>query len=353
MSSQTSGRAAASGLPVWTYEQYAELLVAFDFPPHDYGRVSLLMGFDPESGEWIPEHRELDRFYPYFRWCAADEVRSIPALEPWLSHFPDLLELDHEDETELYRQLWRTALADVDVRALAYAFRGLHDIAGHDELIEQRRSLKRRFARRLDHERPDHRAGWTCSFPANGPPARILESRFGLDHDLKNGLGLLGVEPGLLLNYLRSRKESIYDLLDPRQFEEFVATLLRENGWQVELTQQTHDGGKDVVAWRDGDSRPETIYVEAKRHRHDNPVSISQIKEFTATLGGDNLERGFLVTTSHISPEARTWADQKGCKIAHVEPLSRHDLFARINALAGENAVLAEMNGPTVGGLDQ
>lgn len=37
--------------------------------------------------------------------------------------------------------------------------------------------------------------------------------------------------------------------ITPREFEELLADLLRDMGWEVELTEQTRDGGADILAY--------------------------------------------------------------------------------------------------------
>ena len=48
-----------------------------------------------------------------------------------------------------------------------------------------------------------------------------------------------------LVEGLRQRPDSIYEL-PPRKFEELLAELLTDRGWEVELTPATRDGGKDI-----------------------------------------------------------------------------------------------------------
>ena len=50
-----------------------------------------------------------------------------------------------------------------------------------------------------------------------------------------------------LIDRLRRQPQAIYEL-PPRKFEELVADLLVDLGYEVQLTPATHDGGKDILA---------------------------------------------------------------------------------------------------------
>ncbi len=91
--------------------------------------------------------------------------------------------------------------------------------------------------------------------------------------------------------------------IDRRKFEEFVAELMQGLGFTVELTAQTRDGGKDIIAI----SR-RTVHVkyliECKRPNPGNPVGVAPVR---ALLGVKDLEKAtkaILATTSYFSPDA-------------------------------------------------
>jgi hypothetical protein len=60
------------------------------------------------------------------------------------------------------------------------------------------------------------------------------------------------------------------DRLDPRSFEVIVADVIRERGWEVDLTKQTRDGGYDILAIRsDACGFPVRLLIECKLYgRH-------------------------------------------------------------------------------------
>ncbi|MEN8220363.1 MAG: restriction endonuclease [Pseudomonadota bacterium] len=50
-----------------------------------------------------------------------------------------------------------------------------------------------------------------------------------------------------LISLIQKDNSYIYKIL-PRQFEEVIAELFRAQGFNVELTKRTRDGGKDIIA---------------------------------------------------------------------------------------------------------
>ena len=47
--------------------------------------------------------------------------------------------------------------------------------------------------------------------------------------------------------FLKKYSEKLYDI-DPRKFEELVASILEDLRFSIELTQATRDGGWDIIA---------------------------------------------------------------------------------------------------------
>jgi len=106
---------------------------------------------------------------------------------------------------------------------------------------------------------------------------------------------------------ITKRRIRLYELA-PRKFEEFVAAVFENHGYEVQLTKSTRDGGYDIIAIGanpiDQDLR---IIVECKRYRPDRPVSISIVRELWGVLTdpANQFDRGIVATTSCLSRDAR------------------------------------------------
>jgi restriction system protein len=109
-----------------------------------------------------------------------------------------------------------------------------------------------------------------------------------------------------LVERLKRRPEAVHELT-PRQFEELLAQLLRRMGWEVELTPQTRDGGKDLLAYMDTDVGRLLCLVEAKKYRRDRKVGIGLVRELYGTLCDHQATSAMLVTTSSFTDDARAF----------------------------------------------
>jgi hypothetical protein len=107
-----------------------------------------------------------------------------------------------------------------------------------------------------------------------------------------------------IVERLRACPESIYDL-SPREFEELLAELLVGMGWEVELTRQTRDGGKDLLAYYPTEMGRILCLVEAKKYRRDRKIGVGLVRNLYGTLCDHQASSAVLVTTSSFSPDAR------------------------------------------------
>lgn len=81
--------------------------------------------------------------------------------------------------------------------------------------------------------------------------------------------------------------------VNPKKFEEVVASVYKDLGYVVRVTGQSGDEGIDVVL--DG-PEDELIGIQVKRYQ--NRIHASQIREFTGALFLKGMTKGIFVTTS-------------------------------------------------------
>lgn len=79
---------------------------------------------------------------------------------------------------------------------------------------------------------------------------------------------------------------------------------LDAQGYTVELTPQTRDGGKDIIVTQKTDLGDFCIYVECKKYDRSNPVRVKLIRELYGTVMADNVTAGLMVTTSYYTKDA-------------------------------------------------
>lgn len=107
--------------------------------------------------------------------------------------------------------------------------------------------------------------------------------------------------------YLAEHPEEIYRNLSPREFEEFMARLYNKLGYNVELTQTTRDGGKDIILRKPDVLGDMIYYVECKRYKEKNKVGLDVVQRLTGIVETDKVNGGIIATTSYLSPSAERW----------------------------------------------
>lgn len=107
-----------------------------------------------------------------------------------------------------------------------------------------------------------------------------------------------------MLAYFRRHPEQLY-LLTPRKFEELVAAIFSNNGFSVELTPETRDGGVDIIAVHKSALTGNTVHlVECKRYAPDNGVGIGVVQRLLGTVSQMKANKGVIVTTSFFTRDA-------------------------------------------------
>lgn len=99
-----------------------------------------------------------------------------------------------------------------------------------------------------------------------------------------------------LVAYFRQHPERIYSLT-PRQFEELIAGLFYKFGYEVELTQRTRDGGRDVIAVSAGPVSTKHL-IECKRWAATRSVGLAIVQRLHGVTQSDRATTGILVTTA-------------------------------------------------------
>ena len=96
-------------------------------------------------------------------------------------------------------------------------------------------------------------------------------------------------------------------------FEYFVRELFDKmfnvNGGEVKVTQASHDGGVDAIAFDDDPIRGGKFVIQAKRYN--NVVPVSAVRDLYGTMIHEGATKGILVTTSSYGKEAYDFAQDK------------------------------------------
>lgn len=94
-----------------------------------------------------------------------------------------------------------------------------------------------------------------------------------------------------------------------REFEEMIAELLKSRGFEVHLTKQTRDGGKDIIALQNMNGFPLKILVECKKNAPHRKIGIDIIQRFGNVVNSMKANKGVIFTTSYFSKDAKKEKD--------------------------------------------
>lgn len=96
-------------------------------------------------------------------------------------------------------------------------------------------------------------------------------------------------------------------------FEYFVRELFDKmfnvDGGEVKVTQASHDGGVDAIAFDDDPIRGGKFIIQAKRYN--NVVPVSAVRDLYGTMIHEGATKGILVTTSFYGKEAYDFSKDK------------------------------------------
>lgn len=110
-----------------------------------------------------------------------------------------------------------------------------------------------------------------------------------------------------LIKLIANKPDLVFEI-SPRQFEEIIAELFFKKGFEVELTKQTRDGGRDIVAIRKEMDVKTKYLIECKRYAMKRKVSIGVVQRLLGVKVAESANKAILATTSGFTKDARKFA---------------------------------------------
>lgn len=103
--------------------------------------------------------------------------------------------------------------------------------------------------------------------------------------------------------YFNKHPEKQYEM-NPRKFEELIASILKDLGFDIELTQATRDGGRDIIASIRNAVTNMLAYVECKRYAADFKVGVGIIRQVSGVHYLRKPTKSIIVTTGFFTKDA-------------------------------------------------
>lgn len=117
------------------------------------------------------------------------------------------------------------------------------------------------------------------------------------------------------------------DLLvyDWKEFESLVGSLYADEGYDVEVTIATNDGGVDVWAR----SPTETVAIQVKQNSQGNTVGRRVLQQLASTIAKGSADRVVVVTSADFTDTATEYATEFG---PEMELVNGNDLVRQLSA---------------------
>lgn len=113
----------------------------------------------------------------------------------------------------------------------------------------------------------------------------------------------------VIKNYFKRNPDKLYEM-NPRKFEELIASIFKDLGFEVELTKATRDGGRDIIASIRTAATNFLTYVECKRYSADRKIDVSIIRDVAGVHYLDRPSKSIIVTTSFFTKDAKEIASK-------------------------------------------
>lgn len=118
-----------------------------------------------------------------------------------------------------------------------------------------------------------------------------------------------------MLFLLAQNPKLIYEL-GSRKFEELVARLFADRGYEVSLTKSTRDGGYDILAHVNDGICSFLVLAECKRYSPNNKVGVEVVRGLYGVTERHRANQGLIITSSFFSRDAQQEQLRIGTRIA-------------------------------------
>lgn len=157
------------------------------------------------------------------------------------------------------------------------------------------------------------------------PRMGIIYSRE--DFDLDDAFPAFTRVEQIIMDIAQNR-ELIYEI-SPREFEEVIERVLQDEGFETKLTQQSRDGGRDIIATKYEMGKPVVFYIECKRYGRQNAVGVNIVRSLYGVQSADKINKAILVTTGHITRGAKKFVDAQNTMMSVIDVDEIHELIQR------------------------
>lgn len=126
--------------------------------------------------------------------------------------------------------------------------------------------------------------------------------------------------------------------MSPREFEIFCGNIFKQLGYKVKITQETSDGGKDLILYNSNGTK---VYVECKHFNDKNLVGREILQKLVGASVGGGAKKAIIITTSGYNNNAYNYAKS----INWLELWTMKDILDTMNKIEKQWVVLCDIQG--------
>ena len=109
--------------------------------------------------------------------------------------------------------------------------------------------------------------------------------------------------------------------LHHRKFEEFLAALFKDLGYDVELGPGGGDGGVDLRLISKTDTGPLLFLVQAKKYAPNRPIGLQPVQALFGAVEAEKASQGILVSTSYFQPAVKKFVGEVPFRVQLAGPV--------------------------------
>jgi hypothetical protein len=122
-----------------------------------------------------------------------------------------------------------------------------------------------------------------------------------------------------LIDYFASHPKELENL-HWRHFEELIAAVFKNYGYETVLGTGSHDQGVDLRLIQKDPIGEVITLVQVKRYAALNPIGLEAVQALSGAVDAERANRGLLVTSSRFLPGAKAFADKLGSRLVLCGP---------------------------------
>lgn len=111
-----------------------------------------------------------------------------------------------------------------------------------------------------------------------------------------------------LISKVSGHPEILFQIA-PTEFEELIAYIFSKHGFEVQLTQKTRDGGRDIIAIKSELDIRSKFIIECKRYAKNRPIGVELVRALYGVQVQEGANKSILATTSYFSTDALKFAN--------------------------------------------